>query len=117
MNILIKELNKYHGTEHYYKIPFSKCLYTDGINALIDNCKCWWLISDLGIEVTARKELQVPFLVVTIKVNDDKTALITMKEDTNLKPIYKKKLTYTDFPLKEYEFYLIDNIFLLKGEY
>ena len=114
---ILNDLENYTGTEHYYKIPFSKVVYTDGINALIEKCKCWWLINDLGIEYSAKEELKRDFLVVTLKVNEDKSAILTLKEDSDLKPIFTKKYDCTDFPLKEFEFYLIDNVFLLKSEY
>lgn len=114
---IIEELNHFYGTEHYYKIPFSKVVYTDGIEGFIRLCKCWWLISDLGIQYSARTDIHKSFLIVRIKVNEDKSCIIDLREDSDLEPIFTKDYDYTDFPLKEYEFYLIDNVFLLKGEY
>ena len=111
-----QDLKDYYGTENHFKIPFSNCVYTDGIKALIEKCKCYWLISDFGIEINNNKKLQKPFLLLSIKVKDNK-ATITLKEDSNLKPIYTKKYSYTDFPLSEYEFYICDGVFLLKSEY
>lgn len=112
LNSLVQNI----GSTQYVKIPFSNCVFTDGINDLINKCGCWWLISDLGIEVSHKERLQKPFLIVTIKVKDNK-AIVTLKEDINEKPILIKKYDYTDFPLSEYEFYICDNVFLLKGEY
>ena len=114
---ILNALKNYRGTENYNQIPFSKYVYTDGINALIELCECWWLISDLGIEINALTRLQKPFILVNIKVNEDKSALITMKEDNGLKPFYQKKISYTDFKLNEYGFYICDNVMLLKSEY
>ena len=114
---VLKGLKEFTGTENYYKIPFSKVVYTDGINKLINSCGCWWLISDLGIEISDNSKFQKPFLIVGLKVNEDGTAELTIKEDSDLKPIYFKKYTFTDFPLKEFEFYLVNNVFLLKSEY
>ena len=113
---IITDLKNNIGTENYYTIPFSKFKYTDGIKNLIDLTKCYWLISDTAILISSKKELQKPFLLLKIEVTDDK-AIVTLKEDSNLKPIYKKTYEYTDFPLKEYEFYICDNVFLLKSEY
>jgi len=113
-----EELNQNHGTTQYHKIPFSHLVYTDGINDLIEKCKCWWLISDLGIEISQDEKLQKPFLVMKIKVDlNEKTAQLTLREDDDEKPIYTKELNYTDFPLSDYEFYIIDKVFLLKSEY
>ncbi len=114
---ILEELESNNGTQQYHKIPFSNVVYTDGINDLIEKCKCWWLISDLGIEIDKNTELQKPFLVVSLKVNEDNTAELILKEDTDLKPIYTKKYEYTDFPLDYFEFYYIDKVMLLKNEY
>lgn len=117
MEEIIKGLKDFTGTENYYKIPFSEIKYTDGINNLIETCKCWWLISDTGIYLSSLKDYPKEFLILTIKVNEDKSCLITLKEDTGLKPIYKKKYNFTDFPLNEFEFYIINEVMLLKSEY
>ena len=114
---IIEELSLNCGTEQYHKIPFSSFVYTDGINNLIDKCKCWWLISDFGILLECEKNLNKDFLVLTIEVNKDKTAVITLKEDSDLKPIYSKKLDYTNFPLSKFEFYIINKVMLLTNEY
>ena len=111
---IISELNQNTGSQQYFKIPFSKIVYTEGIEDLIKRCGCWWLISDLGIELSNQEK---PFLIVRIEVNEDDSAIITLKEDSDLEIIYKKEIGYTDFSLKEFEFYLIDKVFLLKNEY
>lgn len=113
---ILTELKDFSGTEHYYNIPLSVYKHTDGINHLIEVCGCWWLISDTAIYLSDIRDLP-DFLILTIKVNPDKSAEVTLKEDTDLKPIYKKIYDYTDFPLSEYEFYVINGVFLLKGEY
>ena len=113
-----QELKQNHGTTQYHKIPFSHLVYTDGINDLIEKCKCWWLISDLGIEIAHDEKLQKPFLVVKVEVDTDKQkGRIILKEDTDEKPIYIKELNYTDFPLSDFEFWISNEVFLLKSEY
>ena len=112
----LKSLESYTGTEQYFKIPFSDYVYTDGIKALIDLSSCYWLVSDTGILLSHKKQYERDFLILNIKVKDNK-AVITLKEDTDEKPIYTKQINYTDFPLKEYEFYIINKTFLLKSEY
>ena len=113
---IINELKHNTGTEHYFKIPFSDLVYTDGINDLINRCGSWWLISDLGIEISQNPKLQKPFLLVRVEVKDGK-GKITLREDSNLKPIFTKDYEYTDFPLSKFEFYICDKVILLKEEY
>ena len=112
-----EELSLNCGTEQYHKIPFSSFVYTDGIKDLINKCSCYWLISDIGILLECEKKYIKDFLILTLKVNEDKTAVITLKEDSNEKPIYSKKLDYTDFCLSKYEFFIINKVILLKSEY
>ena len=114
-NEILSQLNYFSGSENWYKIPLSVYNYTDGIKSLIDNCRCYWLVSDLAIELTIKK-INKPFILVRIEIKDNK-ALITLREDSNLKPFLTKRYTYTDFPLSEYEFYIEGNTFLLKGEH
>jgi len=113
---ILNELKDFTGTENYFKIPLSHYNHTDGINELIKTCGCWWLISDTAIYLSNIKE-KYDFLVLSIKVNPDKSAVVSLKEDMDLKPVYSKKYDYTDFPLNEFEFYIINEVFLLKSEY
>ncbi|MCH7851005.1 MAG: hypothetical protein IH845_05165 [Nanoarchaeota archaeon] len=113
---ILSELNKNTCSEQYHKIPFSNIVYTDGINDLINKCSCWWLISDTAIIISATPKLQKDFLLLTIEVKDKK-GIVTLKEDSNEKPIYEKQYDYTDFPLSKFEFYITDNVILLKSEY
>jgi hypothetical protein len=114
---ILKELEQNYCSEEYHKIPFSNLIYTDGINDLINKCCCWWLISDTAILINNTPKLRKDFLILSIKVNEDNTAEVTLKEDSNTEPIYKKVYAYTDFPLKEFEFYITDEVILLKSEY
>jgi len=111
------ELSQNIGTTQHIQIPFSNYVFTDGVNNMIELCKCHWLISDTAIQLSHDKELQKPFLLLKIEVNDKNEGVVTLREDSNKKPIFEKKYNYTDFPLKEYEIYIVDNVFLLKSEY
>ena len=119
---ILNDLSFYSGTEEYHKIPFSDIVYTDGINNLINLCECHWLISDTAIFMTNEKGNNnilrgEEFLILKIKVNEDRTAEVTLRTDTDEKNLYFKKYLWTDFPLKEYEFYIVSKVMLLKGEY
>ena len=76
--------------------------------------ECFWL---MDIVVSYQPKLKnVPFQIWGIKKEGD-AALVTCKEDSDKEPIVTQKIPYTDFPLEEYEFYCIEGIVLLKGEY
>lgn len=118
---ILNELELNSGSEEYHKIPFSNIKYTDGINDLINKCSCWWLISDTAIFMTSNKDNNIlrgeEFLILKIEVTEDKKAIVTLKEDSDTPILYNKVYDYTDFPLKEFEFYIIGGIMLLKSEY
>lgn len=113
---MIKEtLRSCYGSEHLYKIQFSKVNHTDGILQAADLLKCWWLISDMAI-VSSRKFSKVPFQVWNLRVKD-MIGLLTMREDSNTPILYEQKYEYTDFPEGDFKIYIIDNVMLLPSEY
>lgn len=113
----MKELNlsQFTGTEHWYKHMFGIVTYTDGIKYLADEAQAYWLLDIVASYQPKHKDK--PFQIWKLTVNEDKTAVITMKEDSNKPVLVKQKIAYTDFPLDEIEFYCIDGIMLLKSEY
>lgn len=113
-NDLVRELRSFSGTEQYFR-NFTGLKYTDGIKYLADKTGSHWLIDLVGSY--QHKLSEVPFQLWTLKVNKDKTGVITCQEDSNLPVIVEQKLEYTDFPLEEFECYCIDGVLLLKSEY
>ena len=108
------ELKQFTGTECYFR-NFTGLKYTEGIQYLAEKAGAYWLIDLIASYQYKLKE--VLFQVWTLKVNDDKTAVVTCKEDTNEPVIIEQKLEYTDFPLKTFECYCIEGVLLLKSEY
>ena len=50
-------------------------------------------------------------------MNQDKSALVTMVEDDGEPVKVRQEIPFTDFPLKNFSFYCIDGVMLLKSEY
>jgi len=112
----MKELNltQFTGTEHWYK-HVCGTTYTNGMKYLADEAKAYWL---LDVVASYQHELKDKrFQIWRLTVNEDRTAVVTMREDSNEPVLIKQKIEYTDFPLDEIEFYCIDGIMLLKSEY
>lgn len=105
------DLQGFTGTENYWQhwLGFN---YTDGVKYLVEQGKAYWLLD--AIFSYRRKE---PFQVWEVKVNEDKSAVLTMREDTYEPIKVKQEIEYTDFPLAEIKLYLIDNVLLLPSEY
>lgn len=100
------------GTEQYWKNDLLSFRYTDGVKFLHESCEAYWLL--IAIASYRRKE---PFQLWELKVNQNKSATLTMKEDTNEPILVKQEIPFTDFPLDDITLYLIDGILLLPSEY
>lgn len=112
---LEEELDQFTGTTKYYGSTFGRLNLTEGVHYLREKANCYWLIDIIESYQPELKD--VPFQIWGIKVNEDKTATVYCKEDSDRKPIVTQKLEYTDFPLKEFELYCIEGVVLLKSEY
>jgi hypothetical protein len=112
---LEEELNQFIGTTQYHPSTFGTLNLTDGVQYLREEASCYWFI-DI-IESYQPKLKDIGFQIWGISVNEDKSALVYCKEDSNKKPLITQKLEYTDFLLDNFELYCIDNVVLLKSEY
>ena len=112
---LLNELKEFYGTENYYPSTFGRLQLTDGMHFLREKAECYWLID--VVESYQYKLSKEEFQIWTIKLTEDGGAIITCKEDTNAPILIKQVIPYTDFPLKEFEFYCVGGVVMLKGEY
>lgn len=117
---IIKQLNGFHGSEHFYR-DYLGVVLTDGVKKLCELCKCYWVITDMAVILMDRFLHKEDFIVVKIRVNEDKSCKITL-EDGNNNKLYEQKYEYTDFPLKEYTLWAVYNevgtyTYMLPGEY
>lgn len=100
------------GTEQYWTNDLLSFRYTDGVKFLHEACEAYWLL--IAISSHHRKE---PFQVWELKVNEDKSATLTMKEDSDQPTRVEQNIAFTDFPLEGIKLYQIDNVLLLPSEY
>jgi chaperone required for assembly of F1-ATPase len=116
------DLSNFTGT-NYYHLDYLNIKLTDGVAFVRDNFKAGWLISDISsiyfYDVKVKEHQD--FLIVTLKINLDSTALLTFQADSDKPILYKQKYQYTDisdyFKGEEIKFYLIDGVLLLPSEY
>ena len=120
---ILDELRNFTGTENYHRFSIlTPMVLTDGMKFLCDSCESYWL---MDIVASVQQESKIiknqNFIVWRIKLNDDdKGFVVSAYRDS---PFNKENLLYeqvggfTDFPLKEFEFYQCDNVILLTGEY
>jgi len=115
---LKRELAGFTGTTQYYKCSFlSKLAVTDGIQFLRNRANCYWLFDIVASYQKQLAKYDARFQVWKVIVNDDNSAVVTCREDSDQPEIVRKEIGYTDFLLDELEFWCIDGVILLKNEY
>lgn len=117
MNISeIKEsLHRFTGSECIYRNTLTRCLYTEGIRFIAEECKASWLVTDAL--VICRNLANKGHEFVTVKLSKDGTAGTILYDDGNGKKLYKQEYALVDFPLEEITLYFTNNTLLLPSEY
>ena len=95
--------------------------YTDGVKYVADQAGAHWLIDAIGSYQPSSKLRSNPrlqeFQLWELKVDlEAKTAVLTLREDTDAKPTVTQKIEYTNFPLPSLKLYLENGLLLLPCE-
>jgi hypothetical protein len=113
------DLNQFVGTQQYYR-HWTRLLYTDGVQYVAEEGGAYWLIDAIASWQTSSKVTQDPMLkkfqVWTLKVNPERSAILSCERDTN-DVAFTQKIEYSDFPLSEIQFYLTQGVLMLPSEY
>ncbi len=111
------ELASFTGTEQYFR-HWMRFVYTDGVKYLAERCGCYWLLDAIGSYQHKPKIKTAPFQIWTLNVNnEEKSAVLEMKEDSGQPVLVRQEIKYTDFPLSEIKLYYIEGVLLLTSEY
>ena len=106
------DLSQFIGTEQYHQHWMQQIVFTDGVKYMADVGGAFWLI-----DVIASYRRKEHFQIWELKVNPDKSCIVTMKEDTDEPVLVTQEIPFTDFPLESIKLYLIDGVLLLPSEY
>ncbi len=115
--ILKQSLNQFTGTENYYRHWTGLIVFTDGVKYLADKAGAYWLIDLIASWQVRSKVKKCPFQIWELKVNEDRTAVATMREDSDQPEVVRQEIPYTDFPLEKIKLYLVDGVLMLPSEY
>lgn len=113
------DLSQFIGTQAYFRQPFSKVLYTEGVQYFAKNAGggAYWFLDQCFIEFEP-KFRDEPFLSITLEVKDEKAAASI--GDGNEK-LLTKEYPYTDCPDGIYKFFIVDGgdhkVLMLASEY
>ena len=108
------DLVQFTGTTQYYK-HWLGYNYTDGVQYLAEKGQCYWLLD--AIFSYQDDQSHVPFQLWKLDVNPDRSAILTMREDSDLPALVTQNIPYTDFSLDSIKLYLIDGVLILPSEY
>ena len=118
MNIeALNNLNQFTGGGDQYKYNF-RLLITEGVHFLCENAQCYWLIDAIGsYQAQLRKSQRLQEFQVWELVVDNKTALLTCREDSDCDPVVTQRIPYTDFPLPKIVLWVEGCVVLLPSEH
>jgi len=112
----LEQLGQFIGTERWYSHWTKLLTYTDGIKYVAEEAGAYWLIDLVASYQPKLKD--IPFQLWVLSVDQEtQSGTIYAVEDTGKPHLVEQELEYTSFPLKHFEFYCIDGVMLLKGEY
>ena len=111
------DLAQFTGTDQWYRHGLArKVLYTDGVRYVAEAGGAYWLIDEIAFGQAIPTVAAEDFQAWRLKVNSDQTATLTCG-DGNENVVLTKRIEFTDFPLEEICFYVIDNVLMLPSEY
>ena len=99
-------LDGFYGPSQWYRHPFGRLVYTDGIHFLVENGAAW-LLDVVASYQSAKLDQQTEgFQLWILKVNADRSCVVTCQADSNTPNLVEQKIPYTDFPLDEIKLYV-----------
>ena len=101
------------GTEEYFKHLFG-LKYTDGVYAVAEKYKAYWLIDAIASYQGKMKKEPFQLLVMTA---DHNKGLLEMRTDSDQPVLVSQEIPFTDFPSGELKLYLCDGVLMLPSEY
>lgn len=104
------------GTEEWYRLSPFPFTITEGMKFLADNADCYWLLTDTAAAALSLLKKGKEAMFWTLTVNADGSADLKGEYDSGI-VLYEQHYDRTDFPLKQFKFYVMDRVFLLPSEY
>lgn len=111
------DLSGFTGTENYYRHPFTKSLYTDGVKYFADEAGAYWFIDFVMTECDSLVKSE-GFLTILLDVKDGQ-AMIEVRDGDGINFV-ERRIVYTDCPEGKYKFYFIHGeptVLLVASEY
>lgn len=130
------DLSGYCGSEKYYRTFLGLMAYTEGIESLVRQAECYWLLDLVECQLATNKRMsEQDFLVWDLRpysCSDKGIAaggIVSAWNDSpyntaingNEKPVWSFKLEFSDFPFERlsdpFQWYTQNRVMLLKSEH
>lgn len=113
------DLAQFTGSENWYRHALVRRItFTDGAHFVAEKAGAFWLLDEVALANCFKKKVKAePFQVWKLKRNKTGHGAKLAVEDGNGNVVYRKRITFTDFPLAEFELWFTDNVILLPSEY
>ncbi len=111
-------LQRFSGTDHWYKHQLSPLTYTDGVKYLAETAQCYWLIDIVASLYAHPSKLmqKQEFLTIKLIVNPESNNAVFTADDGNDTILYTQHIPFTDFPLEKIVLFCINGVLLLPSE-
>ena len=120
MSISQDDLAYFTGTEQLWHQTLLGFKYTDGVKYVAQEGNAYWLLTDISAfqhqAAIVKYAKHDWFQTWKLRVDQDHRATLTC-EDGNDHVLFSHEYLFTDFPLEEITFFLVDGILLLPSEY
>ncbi len=114
MDLELKELGHYRGTEQYHKIQLFSANLTDGIMYLMENGYSWFITDVLAVLEHHKSTKGQEFICAKLKLNDSKAEMVLTDGNDNV--LYTQKYEYTEAK-QELTLFFTNGVLLLNSEY
>ena len=112
------DLAQFTGTEHWYAHSLIRSItYTDGVKFMAEKAGAYWLIDEVATNQLDPKISAEAFQVWKLVVNTEKSTAVLTCEDGDYNEVFRKEITFTDFPLPEITLWYTNRTILLPSEY
>lgn len=113
-------LGHFTGTTGYHRVfPWNilfteNILLTDGVMHVIENADAFWLAGEIGAGYDPSNDY---FQVFKLTVDLDTHKAVLTLTDGDGKALGKRNIDWTDFPLPEMTFWVVNGVVMLPSEY
>jgi len=120
-NLQESDLIQFCGSAEAYRHWTKRLVYTEGVQYMAEHGGAYWLIDAVASyqpdkRITSRPDL-VDFQLWQLAVAQDKSAVLTMRGDSDQPAVITQEIPFTDFPLTQIKFYVCNGTLMLPSEY